>query len=387
MAGSKTRSGRRKVRPDTPMPATRHCTNCGNRHGIPTGKRCAVKAAARSITPDDLPSNRLIAPLCEDEIQADLGNRASSSPVQVNSDSNRNGLISGNTNNPSTGPGSLNFLADTMVILHKNMQSMQSELQVIHQERHVHHSDSWQQLQGIHDSSRINNVNNVLLSDSSGDGSSGDLNIINHKRSVKSGRDRTGADDSRRVYVKWPQEACFIGPERRRVKYDDLTHPQWVLGLITIASEEVNPRIQSNMFKYLASLQQDVCDFGFQPSKGAHSLILSYIEEGKASWDDLPMIQALRESCTLRSQSVKASTNSVQPGQTQPKNKAGTERTRICRNYNTGECTREASHVSNAILYNHFCTFCSQSGARNAHTEMDCKKKLSIKPVNRTDLS
>ena len=45
-----------------------------------------------------------------------------------------------------------------------------------------------------------------------GDGSSGDLKIINHKRSVKSRRDRTGADDSRRVYVKWPQEACFIGP-------------------------------------------------------------------------------------------------------------------------------------------------------------------------------
>ena len=97
--------------------------------------------------------------------------------------------------------------------------------------------------------------------------------------------------------------------------------------------------------------------------------------------------QALRESYTLRSQSVKASTSSVQSGQTQPKNKPGTERSRICRNYNTGAWTRAASHVSKGIMYNHFCTFCSQSGARNAHTEMDCKRKLSIKPVRSTDLS
>ena len=72
MTGSKTRSGRRKVCPDTPMPATRHYTNCGNRHGIPTGKMCAVRAAARSITQDELPNSRLVAPLCEDEIQAGL---------------------------------------------------------------------------------------------------------------------------------------------------------------------------------------------------------------------------------------------------------------------------------------------------------------------------
>ena len=45
------------------------------------------------------------------------------------------------------------------------MQSMQSELQVLRQEWHVNHSDSWQQLQGIHDTSRLNNVNNVVLSD------------------------------------------------------------------------------------------------------------------------------------------------------------------------------------------------------------------------------
>lgn len=428
MAGSNKR-GRR--RPDTPMPTTRFCNNCNTRHGAPTGKKCAV-AAARANLSDDTVGSNLGAPLCEDEIQSDLGQRLSSSPVPAAVEGKKTSSIP-----PSSGPGSLNFLADTMAILHKNMQSMQAELVVMREDRVAAHSDSWQQLQGIHDSSRLNNVNNnAILSQSPpivqtarqparmqlepisqtvtlntlrtqedcrrkgvaqyaelekeaaiGDGSTGEFHDINSKRSVRSGRDRTGVDDSRRIYVKWPQEACFIGPDRSRVKYDDLTHPQWISGLITIASEECNPKIQGNMFKYLAALQQDVCDFGFLPSKGAHSLILSYIEEGKTSWDDLPMIQALRESYTLRSQSVRASTHSVPSVQTQAKIKPGNDRTRICKNYNTGACTREGSHVSNGIKYTHFCSFCNQRGSRYGHTELECKRKPNLKPVSRDDLA
>ena len=41
------------------------------------------------------------------------------------------------------------------------------------------------------------------------------------------------------------------------------------------------------MFTYLAALQQDVCDYGFQPMRGAHAFILTQIEESKASWLDL----------------------------------------------------------------------------------------------------
>lgn len=158
MACSRTRSGRCKIRPDTPMPKARHCTNCSNRHGVPTEKKCSVMAAAQSATPDKMPTSQLVVPLCKEEIQAYLGNCASSSPVQLSA---KNAVF----DNPLTGPRSLNFLADTMAILYKNMQSMQSELWVLPQERCGNHSDSWQQLQGIHDSSRLNNVNNVVLSD------------------------------------------------------------------------------------------------------------------------------------------------------------------------------------------------------------------------------
>ena len=192
-------------------------------------------------------TRHLVAPLCEEKIQTDLENRASSSPVQVGG---KNAVF----DNPPNGLGSLNFLADTstMTILHKNMQSMQFELRVLRKEQRGNHSESWQQLQ-IHDSSRLNNVNNVILSDSpprlepvrqlthmqpvippqtvmlntlrthedscsrspvrqpreSRNGTAGDLNNISIRRSVKSGRDRTGADASCRVTSNGPARGIF----------------------------------------------------------------------------------------------------------------------------------------------------------------------------------
>ena len=400
------------------MPTSRHCTNCGNRHAAPTGKKCAVVAARLNDAQQD--SN-----LCEAEIRLDLDNRTSSSPV--GSPVQQQEEFTSQVNIPK----SMNLLADNLVLLRKEMADLRSEVKVIRQNK-PSHSDSWLELQGVHNAS-LNNVNqNDLISaplsrvpplpqqtrsqsqvmpppapvtvntlrsneygrrtataqyeqlerDSTTANCSGDFNL--GKRSVKSGRERTGGDDARRIYVKWPQEACFIGPERKRVRYDELDHPQWVSGIITIASEEQNTQVQSNMFKYLASLNQDVVDFGFQASKGAHSLILSHIEEGKATWDDLPMIQALRESYTYRSQSV--APHATKPVRIQAQTKMGSDRVRICRNYNTGACLRGASHVSNGIQYNHFCNFCHRSGAKSPHTEMECKKKLSATKSGSGDL-
>ena len=90
-----------KNRPDTPMPTSRHCGNCGNRHAAPTGKRCAV-VVARSLQPEET-SN-----LCEDEIQNDLGNHTSSSPLS--SPVPLQGKQDFTT--PANIPGSMNLLAE-----------------------------------------------------------------------------------------------------------------------------------------------------------------------------------------------------------------------------------------------------------------------------------
>ena len=43
-----------------------------------------------------------------------------------------------------------------------------------------------------------------------------------NKQALKYGRDRIGGSDHSRIFVKWPHEACFIGPSRIRVRYDEL---------------------------------------------------------------------------------------------------------------------------------------------------------------------
>lgn len=93
-------------------------------------------------------------------------------------------------------------------------------------------------------------------------------------KDIKSSLGNTDCAEHKSVYLKWPQEACFIGPDRRRVKYNELTQSQWTVGL-TVRRCEKKPVVQKNMFTYLASLLQDVCDYGFKPSMRSHALLLS----------------------------------------------------------------------------------------------------------------
>ena len=53
-----------------------------------------------------------------------------------------------------------------------------------------------------------------------------------------------------------------------------LSQGQWTAGLTAIAAEIPNVAVQKNMLAYLASLLQDVCDYGFPVG---HGLVLSFI--------------------------------------------------------------------------------------------------------------
>ena len=80
---------------------------------------------------------------------------------------------------------------------------------------------------------------------------------------LKTGRDRIGGANHRLIYVKWPQDDVCIGPDRKRVRYDELSQGQWTAGLTAIAAEEPNVAVQKNMLTYLVSLLQDLCNYSF----------------------------------------------------------------------------------------------------------------------------
>ena len=209
---------------------------------------------------------------------------------------------------------------------------------------------------------------------------SGMPNTQNANANVKSGRDRVGNPEHANIYVCWPQQCVFIGADRKRVKYEELTQSQWTAGLTTMAAQETNPQIQKNMFLFIASLLQDVCDVGFTVGKGALALILVMMEESRLSWLDLPAIQEVRDKYCYRSVVAsnpahsELSTSFPSTRNAKPKTAGGAQR-RICKNFNSGSCTHAASHVSGKFLYEHFCSQCAAKGSKFPHTESRCRNK------------
>ena len=74
-----------------------------------------------------------------------------------------------------------------------------------------------------------------------------------------------------------------------------------IAGLTTMAAQETNPQIQRNMFSFISSLLQDVCDVGFAVGKGALALILVMMEESRLSWLDMTAVQEVRDKYCYRS--------------------------------------------------------------------------------------
>ena len=107
--------------------------------------------------------------------------------------------------------------------------------------------------------------------------------------------ERVGNPKHSNVYVCWPQQAVFIGADKRRLRYEELTQSHWTAGLTTMAAQEPYIVIQRNMFTFISSLLQDVCDVGFAVGRDALALILVMMEESRLSWLDLVSVQEVRE--------------------------------------------------------------------------------------------
>jgi len=208
-------------------------------------------------------------------------------------------------------------------------------------------------------SRRLQQLDNAQRFDSSGN------NLVtsppSNKR-VKSGRDRTGNEGIAKNYVQWPQELCYIGAERRRVKYDDLTLAQWMLGFTSIITQEENPLHRANMCTYLSNISQDIVDIGFHPCKGSHAVLLCSMEEGRVNWGQPEVIDNMRRTYIQRC-AITTATKS---------NKSSVP----CAKYQTSECNYTVEHTYNNVLQKHVCAFCFSNGGRLfQHRESQCMKK------------
>ena len=98
------------------------------------------------------------------------------------------------------------------------------------------------------------------------------------------------------------------------------------------------------MLGYLASLLQNVCDYIFPAGRGAHALVVSFIEEGCLNWLDLSAIQKVCVSYSYRAHpacshdSVAVHTTAGVRHSSSPTGKGdrGTAGRWPCQNYNSG---------------------------------------------------
>ena len=186
---------------------------------------------------------------------------------------------------------------------------------------------------------------------------------------VKSGRDRIGGNDNGRIYVPWPQEFVYVGPDRKRVAYDELTQGQFSAGLFGIIEQEQDINVKQNMIKFCAGLHQNMVDFGFIPVRGALAVCLSAIEDGRASWSHYETLESLQRQYLLKVDT-----------QTMVQNTVGSElpqvKTQICQSFNSGKCSSPHGHLYGGIVFSHYCSYCITQGMMFTHSESQCRKRL-----------
>ena len=86
-----------------------------------------------------------------------------------------------------------------------------------------------------------------------------------------------------------------MGHLQTRLTYEQLNVEQFVLGFLRSVQFESSPNIRANMEEYLRELMQNVCDQGWVQGKGAHSVVLSNMEDGIVTWHDLKNEKKIRK--------------------------------------------------------------------------------------------
>ena len=163
-----------------------------------------------------------------------------------------------------------------------------------------------------------------------------------------------------------------MGPERKRVTYDQLTQAQLSTGLLNIIDAEQNQTAKSNMIKLAAALHQDMVDHSYIPAHGALAVCLSAIEEGRVTWENYDTLLALKNQYLLTTDSRTIISNTERPNQT-----SDNSQVRLCKNFNKGNCTFHHGHTQAGVSYNHYCQFCVKQGALFSHSESVCRKRMA----------
>ena len=187
---------------------------------------------------------------------------------------------------------------------------------------------------------------------------------LNEKGTFKS---QSGGTET--VWVKqqvpWPQNFILGGPNKGRVNYNSLSIYQWVSGFCQIVKEEVNSENKHAMLDYISDLMDDVQDFGWNPAKASHTVLLCRMEEGKVTWQETAKIDRIRRSNAQRSSNAQSGPNLA--------NKTSSDMGNPCKFYQNQSCPQKGDHTTGGHNYKHICAICNAYGRKMTHSAKECR--------------
>ena len=178
---------------------------------------------------------------------------------------------------------------------------------------------------------------------------------------VISGKFKTFHDTGIINNIVWPHHVIHKGPERKPVKYDDITIPEFVLGVLRMAQSSDN---KIEITNHLMNVLEDMCLFEWEQVRQAYGILLSEIEHDRCQWDDAQQIDHIRRLFAqhpdgrIRQFHFKP-TRSQRSSQSQnTSNTASQHPGRPCMLYQNGRCGQQGDHVTKGHLFRHVCNHC-----------------------------
>ena len=161
---------------------------------------------------------------------------------------------------------------------------------------------------------------------------------------------------------RWPNEGYHAPGGKKRVIYDELTLPQWVVGQLTNIYHMKDQTTARNALLQVILAMKDATSLPWAAVRSAWATSMHDLEEGNLAWRDTTQWSINRLS---------ASQISMSGTQANQQNQAK----KNCRFFNEGVCSHDSSHGN----YKHVCNFCDKQGKTAAHPESKCFQKLKSK--------
>ena len=189
---------------------------------------------------------------------------------------------------------------------------------------------------------------------------------------MKSKLSKVGTQGSQGVTIQsilFKHSMKLVGPMRattplleKRVVYDELTMPQWVVGQLSNIFHMKDQVTARHALLQVILAMKDATSLPWTAVRSAWATSMHDLEEGNLGWQDATQWSLNRISASQISMATSQSITATQPR-------------KICKYFNEGTCSHEASHN----IYKHICSYCDRQGKTASHPEQKCFTKIKQK--------